>query len=77
MPRLAPSDIAAVPEPVSACPNCASLAIGMATPNDGVFAGGGELMQSSCPDCGYVGQPIVFRRRGDFAKFHDELLGSP
>lgn len=62
-------DLAEVPTPIDACPNCASLGMRMATHEDGAFAGGGALMLSRCSECGFVGQPLVFREKADYLAF--------
>lgn len=68
-----PEDLAAVPEPVTACPQCGFLGIRMITVHEGGWAEGGELTASACRRCGYTGQPVVFRRRAEYAQFVREL----
>lgn len=74
---MAPSDVeralAAVPEPVTACPACASLGIRMADLRDGGVPGGGELTRWACPQCGFLGQPILFPRRESYLAFRRAL----
>ncbi len=67
------SDIAAIPEPVSACPDCGFLGIRPPGIQDGVAIGGGELIFQVCPRCGYRGVPVEFARREDYAAFVGEL----
>ena len=46
----------------------------MATHHDGVVAEAGALQFSHCPECGFTGQPIVFRDRRDYDAFLDATL---
>jgi hypothetical protein len=69
MPVPALADLEGVPEPVTACPNCAFLGIRAPGVQDGVWAGGGELVGVVCPRCGYRGVPAEFPRREDYRSF--------
>lgn len=70
---IPPEALAALREPVVACPQCASLDIRAAEMGDGIIAGGGELAFRVCRRCGYRGQPVEFRKREDYAKFAAEV----
>ena len=71
---VAPEDLAGVPEPVTACPDCGFLGIRMLTLQDGVALGGGEIGDKmNCPRCGYQGLAIRFERREDYGAFLREL----
>lgn len=69
VPVPAAEDLEGVPEPVSACPNCAFLGIRPPGVQDGVWPGGGELVGVVCPRCGYRGVPVEFPRREDYRAF--------
>ena len=69
MPVPALADLDGVPEPVTACPNCAFLGIRPPRMQDGAWAGGGELLGVACPRCGYLGVPVEFPRRADYRAF--------
>lgn len=69
VPPVPAEALASVPEPVTACPDCGFLGIRAAGAAEGTWAGGGELTLSACPRCGYTGQPILFRRRAEYATF--------
>ena len=62
-----PDDLAALPEPVRACPNCASLGIRPARGFDGVSGGRFDLIR--CPNCGFSGPQIQFDRREEYGEF--------
>lgn len=66
-------ELAHVPEPVEACPDCGFLGIRSPGVQDGVFPGGGELVMQVCPRCDYRGMPVRFERREDYARFLREL----
>lgn len=79
-PVPAPTDdaLAHVPEPVSSCPACGFLGIRAPGVQDGVWPGGGELIDQVCPRCDYRGLPVVFSRREDYARYvRDLAAGSP
>lgn len=62
-------DLAGVPEPVTACPDCGYLGIRPPGVQDGVYPGGGELILQVCPRCNYRGLPLRFEQREDYADF--------
>lgn len=72
-PPVAPvpdTELADVPEPVTACPDCGFLGIRMLTLQDGMIPGGGELGDKmTCPRCGYQGLAIRFDTRADYGDF--------
>ena len=70
-------DLAYVPEPVKACPECGFLGIRPPGVQDGVWPGGGELILQVCPRCDYRGLPLEFARREDYADFLRRLARPP
>lgn len=77
---LAMPDAAALedlPEPVTACPECGFVGIRMAGIQEGVWPGGGSMMKVVCPRCNYVGLPLEFARREDYAAFLAEMGAVP
>lgn len=77
MSLLPPDALAALPEPVTACPRCGSPAIRPAQAAEGAFAGGGELLGiHHCPKCGHTGPAMTFARRAEYARFVEGLRGA-
>lgn len=76
VPLPTPEATAALPEPVSACPQCGFLGIRPATMNEGIYAGGGELLSVEfCPRCEYRGLPARFPRREDYVDYLRSISG--
>jgi hypothetical protein len=74
VPPLPAEALAAVREPVKACPRCGSLDIQPARMQEGAYAGGGELLSiETCARCHFRGLAVVFDRRADYAEFLEEL----
>ena len=46
----------------------------MASVQDGVVGEAGALMFSHCGECGFTGQPIVFRERAAYDEFLQATL---
>lgn len=80
-PPIPPVDdeaIAAIPEPVTACPDCAFLGVRMPGIRDGLWPGGGELGDRIvCPRCGYQGLAVRFEKREDYGQFLRDLATPP
>ena len=71
---LAEEDLAAVPEPVVACPHCGYLGIRAPTMGDGGVPGVSELLDKRvCRRCGYQGLPVEFATREDYRGFLRDL----
>lgn len=77
VPRVPAEALASLPEPVTACPQCGFLGIGMPSVAHGGWVGGGEIAMAVCPRCRYQGQALSFRKRDDYAAFVAELHGEP
>lgn len=70
--------IAALPEPVTACPDCAYIGIRTPELRDGVVPGGGEIGDKIvCPRCGYQGLAVRFDKREDYGEFLRDLAQLP
>jgi len=67
--------LADLKEPVTACPECGFVGIRMAGIQEGAWPGGGSMMKVVCPRCDYVGLPLEFAKREDYAAFLAELAG--
>lgn len=73
MPPVQDADLADLPEPVKACPDCGFLGIRPPGVQDGVWPGGGELVFQVCPRCGYRGLPLEFPKRADYGDYLRQL----
>lgn len=74
VPPVDDAALGAVPEPVTACPDCGFLGIRMLGISDGVWPGGGEIGDKmTCPRCGYQGLAMRFERREEYGAFLREL----
>lgn len=74
IPPVDDATLADVPEPVTACPECAFLGVRMPEIRDGLWPGGGELgSRVVCPRCGYQGLAVRFETREDYGAFLREL----
>lgn len=77
VPAVPAGDLADIPEPVSACPDCGFLGIRMPTIGDGLWPGGGETGDRMvCPRCDWQGLPARFEKREDYGSYLRELSGS-
>lgn len=74
IPPVPDSELADLPEPVSACPDCGFLGIRMLSLQDGAIPGGSELGDKmTCPRCGYQGLAVRFDKRADYGEFLRDL----
>lgn len=74
MPAVPDAELADLPQPVSACPDCGYLGIRMPAIGDGLWPGGGELGDRMvCPRCQWQGLPVRFDRREDYGAFLRDL----
>lgn len=71
--RVEASDLGSLPEPVTACPDCGFIGIRPPGVQDGVWPGGGELIEQVCPRCGFRGLPMQFATREEYAEFVAQL----
>lgn len=70
MPAVQPVDLADVPEPVTACPDCGFLGIRMPGIGDRLWPGGGETgSRIVCPRCDYQGIAVSFDTRTEYGEF--------
>lgn len=76
VPPPAGEDLAALREPVTACPDCGFVGLRMPGIRDGAWPGGGELVKMVCPRCGYQGMPVEFATREEYARFLRELAAA-
>ncbi|HEX2021797.1 MAG TPA: hypothetical protein VHH36_03740 [Candidatus Thermoplasmatota archaeon] len=74
MPVPAPEDVADLPKPVTACPDCGFLGIRMPQVADGLWPGGGELGDRKvCPRCGWQGLAVSFQTGEAYRAFLQDL----
>ena len=67
-------DLAAIPLPILACPDCGSPGMRPMRADEGGVPGANEISDKRvCAKCGYRGLAIEFDDRQDYADFLDDL----
>jgi hypothetical protein len=66
--------LAALPRPLTACPDCGYVGIRPARFGEGAVAGLGDLMSMRvCGHCGYRGPPVEFDDSADYVAYVEGL----
>lgn len=67
-------DLAAIPLPIHACPECGSAGMRPLRTGEGGVPGANEISDKlTCPRCGYRGIAIEFDDRQEYAEFLADL----
>lgn len=68
------TDLAAIPLPIHACPECGSAGMRPMRLGEGGVPGANEISDKlACPRCGYRGLAIEFDDRDEYAEFLADL----
>ena len=73
LPHLSDEDLAAMPLPILACPDCGHAGVRSRRLSDGGIPGVAETTDRvACPRCGFQGIPLEFISADDYRDFLEE-----